>query len=380
MICPFCSSSIPEGSLVCPACRAPLDATTKIPKLSEAWCSHCGALLDPGASSCSVCGAPVTYGETSFCKNTQVDAGLPPFSSKDFEMGLARGADAQNAAGRLGARDADKAQKNDTASNSAHNSSVSHSSQSQASAEKRNQPATQLPAFEPQASNDTRDHLPRLKILVTALVFAVIAMSAVVLLITHPWDPTALDTKARTAADTSMAGYPGQVSELQGQDRSRATNSNTQEVKSTEQQSYEDVLALYNQLKTLADKLDANETSFNEMGLTGSLADRTIKRDEAQTLAVEISNLISQVDSLDQSTGTYDEAKTNIKTLGNWLRNRVDALRAAWEKSVLYQDTAGHEDEIKAPLYSQYNVSISQTYKQLFDDNYDAWKPQAPTA
>jgi len=51
--CPACGASLPRGASICPACRLELET------LSEISCSHCGAVLFGGPSSCLNCGVAV---------------------------------------------------------------------------------------------------------------------------------------------------------------------------------------------------------------------------------------------------------------------------------------------------------------------------------
>ena len=61
--------------------------------------------------------------------------------------------------------------------------------------------------------------------------------------------------------------------------------------------------------------------------------------------------------------------------MGNWLRNRVDSLNEAWKASVASDDPSSDRDAIESPLKASQNASGINTYKALFEQNYDAWKP-----
>ena len=59
MICPNCGSSVPDDALRCPACRAELDVTMRIPKLDgPVWCEGCGSLIPLDSPTCPGCGLP----------------------------------------------------------------------------------------------------------------------------------------------------------------------------------------------------------------------------------------------------------------------------------------------------------------------------------
>ena len=229
-----------------------------------------------------------------------------------------------------------------------------------------------VPADPDNGASIVRDRLPRTRVIITSLVVGVLAMSAVVLAITHPWDPNAFDTKAKTEADTSMAGFPGTVSELQGQD---SNGSSSEEVKSGDQATYEKLSDVYSKLGELSSKVDQNEDLFNQVGASGSLDDRKKGKAAADELSIEISNLISSIDSVDVTSGTYADDANNLKTLGSWLRNRMDALSSAWDVSVSYDDAQANAGKIKAPLYNSDGASVTESYRKLFNDSYSGWKP-----
>ena len=54
---------------------------------------------------------------------------------------------------------------------------------------------------------------------------------------------------------------------------------------------------------------------------------------ECEELSYDVSNLISDIQSVDVTSGTYAEDVEHLVTLGNWLRNRVDALNSAWNSA-----------------------------------------------
>ena len=90
MRCPNCASSIPDGSVRCPACRAPIDtpfADTDDDAPRARYCPSCGALAPVRARSCPKCGralepAPEPEEEgsvPSFLAAAQADDDAVPF-------------------------------------------------------------------------------------------------------------------------------------------------------------------------------------------------------------------------------------------------------------------------------------------------------------
>ena len=89
----------------------------------------------------------------------------------------------------------------------------------------------------------------------------------------------------------------------------------------------------------------------------------------AQAIAIDVSNLISDASQLDDQDGAYADDLEHIQTLGNWLRNRVDALTSAWGEAADADDPSQVADSVRATLDG------AADYATLFDENYDAWRP-----
>ncbi|WP_058270299.1 hypothetical protein [Olsenella massiliensis] len=105
-------------------------------------------------------------------------------------------------------------------------------------------------------------------------------------------------------------------------------------------------------------------------------ADRAA-RDEgkaaADQLSLDISNLILSIADIDVTSGTYAADAQNMSTLGNYLRNRMDALDACWRRALAVEDPAARADEIASYLSS----SVAASWKGQFDQAYEAMAPQA---
>ena len=208
--------------------------------------------------------------------------------------------------------------------------------------------------------------MPKTRSLVVAALFAVFVVGGAALLITHPWDPSATQTRATTPADTSRSGYPGEVKELSGQDARK-----TEEAEDGGQQNVteEDGLSrAYASLADYSDRVDENEQELRDACEDLSSADFSSGLKEAQAVSLDVSNLIARIELL---TGVDEEDVENLLTLGNWLRNRCDALTEAWELGASSDDLEGNIDSILA------GADESAEYGRHFDDNYEGWNPSA---
>lgn len=324
MRCPFCQSQISDNELVCPACHTDLSKTQVMPKLSGTWCQSCGALVPFGAKSCPKCG---------MVTSNRSQASYVNLSARAPEA----------------ATDADS--------------------------------TTSLPRFEsaipsepnPASNSYGKDRLPRTKTFLFAALASLVIVGGGVILITHPWDPSLTDTRATMPADTSQAGFPGEVDRLSGQDKS-ATESIT--VVSADEQTYTNLSDAYGQLKTLSDEADTLEEELDSTGITGSAEERESGYSRAHELSLAISNLATTISNIDTATtGTYTEQKQNIATLASWLRNRIEAIEKSWSLSAQSTDPEADALTILAPMAGNRTTDGTEAYVNLFSANYDAYKP-----
>ena len=330
MICPNCGSNIPEGLHKCPACHAELDRPYALPDERGRWCVSCGAAIPEGSDVCPSCGMPVEPEDTVMRLWRRQGAKSPDDTVGD----LPSDRDRTNVMPRIESAIPD--------------------------------------GDDPTSPVAEHDRMPRTKTLVITIAAAVAVICGAVLVITHPWDPNAFDTSATEEADTSMAGFPGKVDSLQGQDKS---GSSSTDVVSGDEATFEKLQSYYEQLGELEQKIDDNEDTFDQIAFSGSKSEREKARDEAETISYEVSNLISDIESVDVTSGTYAEDEENLATLGNYLRNRIDVLYEAWERDCLYDDPSSGRSLIMAPLLNDNGDSITDSYKKLFDDNYESWEP-----
>lgn len=318
MICPKCSRPVPDGSFECPYCREPLSSTQRIVLGDLRWCSVCGALMGPDDDACPKCGTPSPVSPVA----AALRANKVPDPEPEREV-----ADLQSAI-----------------------------------------PPTGPDTFTPSSANDA---MPRVRQLIVAGLAAIAIVGGAALLITHPWDPDANNTSAKTPYDTSNAGNPEVVKTLESQDKSASAD---EEETVSADPIFDSLSGCYEQLKDYADRLDASEASLATTGVSGSADERSSGLSDAKALSIEISNTISTIEQTSDGAGAYTETISNLKTLGNWLRNRCDALTSAWSASSASEDPSSDAASITS------GISANPTYKKLFDDNYEAYKPVSATS
>ena len=322
MICPSCGARVSDGALSCPRCHEPLDVTQKLSLSNATWCPGCGALVPSGESICPKCGtevrpdspAPSVRRTRSLDLPSIGDTGVIPVGEEEETNVMTRiesaipGADGSSTPTALG------------------------------------------------------DRMPRTRSFALAAALAVAVVGGATLYITHPWDPDATSISAKTPADTSMQGFPGVVDSLSGQDDSGERVSAAEQVA-------QNMSAFYEELGELSARVDESEEDLRTIGVSGEKDARAAGLEGAQAIAIDISNLIDRMSGSFDDTSDWANDMGNLSTLGNWLRNRCDAIVEAWEVSAKSQDPA----EDSAEIISE--AARGRSFAALFSENYEDWRP-----
>lgn len=303
--CPSCGTYVTSGTTVCPACHAILKGPGAVTTAAPVWCPNCGSRVPEGATSCPHCGTPVDE-------------------------------DAPKVARVLDERLGDVRWELETADNT-------HSMP-------RIESAIPPEPDDGYHAEGSREHLPRTRVVLFSAAAAVGVVLVTVLAVTQPWNPYAYVTHALTDADTSMEGFPGLVQRLTGQDPSPEETNET----GNRDVYYDQLKEAYDKLGDISSRMDANEQTLDAV-LAGDESQREQGASDAQSLSLELSNLLSQVGSYDLSSSPYVGDQKNIITLGNYLRNRMDAITSGWNGN---------------------GKGSTDAWKKLFDDSYGNWEPQ----
>ncbi len=206
-------------------------------------------------------------------------------------------------------------------------------------------------------------------LIVAAVAVGVVALAAV-LIFAHPWNPNLYDTRAETPADTSMEGFPGTVERLTGQD---STGEATEELTGDEA-TFAAFTSVLEEQDALADELD-QEMEDLEAAPSATEGSRGLSREQAQSTSLHISNLISEIEESDVSSGTYARAKEELVTMGNYLRNRADALTDAW---VVVMASGASEEDMEAAVDAARATDAS--FSRLYRDARSGFELEDPEA
>lgn len=360
MICPSCQAHIPDTALRCPACRADVEHTRMMTRLSVRFCSTCGATLERDAHVCSHCNTPC---EVAF--QPRIPAAAASHAPQDAPA-CSASSDVQDASST-----SSDAKVMDYARDTAH-----HGASAPAAPACSPHPSSQIVSAIPSApaANDItspHDRFPRMRMLIWALVCAVVFVTSTVLAITHPWDPYAYDIKARVGQDMSQAGSPGVIKELSSQDKNNATNG---DVKADDQS--------YDQLKSAYEKLGKQQVALHDLESTFRNAVANQQSDSYSDIAsrvrgasIAVSNIIASVQHVNVETHTYEDEKSRLTTLGNWLRNYCDTLSKLCDYAAKQPRARDLKARVDAKLGTDDSTNNQDTYKNLFETHYDEYKP-----
>ena len=215
--------------------------------------------------------------------------------------------------------------------------------------------------------------IPRTSRFLVAAVASIIFVCGIALVLTHPWNIDAYSIKATKEKDTSMAGFPGTVESLSGQD---SVEGESVEILNEDDALYADLTEAYEKLGRYAGRADESERLFGEVAFGSDTDERTRGKREAEALAIDVSNVIASLGELGTTSTLYAEDIDHLMTLGNWLRNRTDALLAAWVADVESENPTEDREQIMSLLQNEDGKEGTNAYKKLFDESYEGWKPE----
>lgn len=228
------------------------------------------------------------------------------------------------------------------------------------------------PEDDPQSKVVAHEGVPRTAAFVLSAIASIVVVGGITLAITHPWDPTVHSIGATTEADTSVAGFPGTVETLSGQD----SGAIIYDAMAADDETYAVLLEAHDKLLRYAQRADENDALFAAVAFTDDLDARMRGKREADLLAIDINNLTETLTQQGAATGPYAEDREHLLTLAQWQRLRVDALTQAWKEDVASASPQDERDRIVQPLVADLNESGTNTYKALFDQSWEPWRPQ----
>ena len=316
--------------MVPPTLKAP-----RAPSSSKTYCPSCGTLVPEGVENCPVCGMRVRTKAAKQPKPEKIEAaGGAADPTEKIEAGSSskkRGATKKGAAAKL---------------------------------------ESAIPAENEIKDPYHHENPMRLKSVLVASFAALLVVGSAILLITHPWDPHAFDTRATTPADPTQEYVPDQVDTLKGQD---SGNVDSGEIESGDEATYKKFNETYQKFGEYSKSLESSTSDLEKFGFTGDTKAVTERKNNANQLDIDISNLISEIQSTDVSSGKYYSQQQDLIKMGNYLRNEADILLTAWKKAEQSTNPAAEKSSILQPVKTS-----GANYANLFSEAYAAFSISAP--
>ncbi len=307
--CPHCGAPVQDGLDVCPACNGKITADNAVGD-AQVWCASCGSLVPEGATDCPVCGLPIE-----------------------------------------GAFD-EEADSFDSTNEDAADSPTLESALPPSPEENPDEVST----------NNAPAHL---RLVVVAVIAALLLVGGSALLITRPWDPNAYMTHATEDADTSMEGFPGTVTHLEGQDI----------IEGKEREAYlkdadkkmGDFIALLGDLSNECAELERPVEEYLE---SEELEEGSGRLDRVREMSEQLSVTTAEIESLDLRGSEYKALQGQALVTAQYLKGRVDTLCGVWEALESAEEPSSAIVAVKSAVTNGKDGRSLEEWRMLSDNAY----------
>ncbi len=296
---------------MCPACNGKVTDDNTVDD-AQVWCASCGSLVPEGAPDCPVCGLPV---EGAFDDEADAKA------SASEDVTDADGPTLESALPPSPEENSDEVSTN-------------------------NAPA-------------------HLRLVVVAVIAALLLVGGTALLITRPWDPNAYMTHATEDADTSMEGFPGTVTHLEGQDI----------IEGKERQAYledadkkmGDFILLLGNLSSECAELERPVEKYLE---SEELEEGSGRLDRVREMGEQLSVATDEIEGLDLRGSEYKASQGQALVTAQYLKGRVDTLCGVWEALESAEEPSSAIVAVKSAVTNGKDGRSLEEWRMLSDNAY----------
>ena len=223
-----------------------------------------------------------------------------------------------------------------------------------------------IPMGEDRFGVDARSEgMPRMSAFLVAAAASLVIIGGTTLLITHPWDQSAFQTRATDEKDVSSAGYPGEVGALSGQD----SDAESADKADKDASAFNTLTTSYAKLGELRKSLGENE----DLLITAMQTDEATLIEggysEAESATIELASIQTELSSIEMQTSSYKAEAESLKELATWLRDWSEALAESWSVINRAYTPSYAETEVMDILYGGEWYGTNAQRKQ-FDENY----------
>lgn len=207
----------------------------------------------------------------------------------------------------------------------------------------------------------------RSRIMIVSVVAAVALMGGLTLFVAKPWAPNPPVTHATEDADTSMAGFPGTVQYLSGQDL--LVNDDGKEYAPRAEKL---VKAFRSQLGSISEEAGALERELQEF-IDGKKTDGVpSSHARAVRLHADLVSLTDRVMSLSIGDKEVAKERARLAVLAKYLVNEVEMVDECWTIAATESDAKKAAANIRGTLSRGIEGHSMEEWRKLFVNAYSS--------
>lgn len=205
----------------------------------------------------------------------------------------------------------------------------------------------------------------RNRIMIVSVLAAVVFMGGLTLFVAKPWAPNPPITHATEDADTSMAGFPGTVQYLRGQDL--LVNDDGKEYAPRAEKLVKAFRSQLGAISNAAGALEQELREYTDGGKTDGAGDR-----QARTVRLrhDLVSLTDRVMLLSLSDKGVQKERAKLAVLARYLANELEILDECWSSAASGSDAKKAVGDIKGILSKGIEGHSLEEWRKLFVNAY----------
>lgn len=383
MICPFCSSSVPDGSVCCPSCGLDLDHGDLHDVSEFVFCEGCGARLGVQERVCPKCGrpAPGILSQNSAASDLAAGktASFPKLTSEMIADAIPAPEPARVAFSASGDADTTSVLDVDDLAVASLDGVIP------ARGASHKPLAREAFGDGGDAASPAAFDRPR-RGRALALVLALCLVGGSVWFVaTDPMGvmPSFYQSFEQAASDmfpSRQVPLDGDDEDTPAEDGDGTGDAEVSDSALSEAEAFQRLSSIYAQIVSQEKEIGPLVDTYNGQF---RLSDRSRRVNAAQSSYELRDRLIATIDELDRielaDGSAYVEDVAHLRQLATWNFNRVDVLCQSWDINLSLaegESPEDHLDEILAPLSKVEKVNGKSVDVISYEENVGAWKPQ----
>lgn len=383
MICPFCSSSVPDGSVCCPSCGLDLDHGDLHDVSEFVFCEGCGARLGVQERVCPKCGrpAPGILSQNSAASDLAAGktASFPKLTSEMIADAIPAPEPARVAFSASGDADTTSVLDADDLAVASLDGVIPARGAS-------HKPLVRE-AFgdggdvaSPAAFDRPRRGRAIALVLALCLVGGSVWFVAADPIGVMPSFYQSFEQAASDMFPSRQVPLDGDDEDTPAEDGDGTGDAEVSDSTLSEAEAFQRLSSIYAQIVSQEKEIGPLVDTYNGQF---RLSDRSRRVNAAQSSYELRDRLIATIDELDRielaDGSAYVEDVAHLRQLATWNFNRVDVLCQSWDINLSLaegESPEDHLDEILAPLSKVEKVNGKSVDVISYEENVGAWKPQ----